>query len=281
MNNLLQRIISAVFLVACAEAAQAENIMQIADTAGGENWNNASTWGEITATGNNYFTVAGISGDESASKMGDVPTTSLVRDYGTTFHGDSITLVSGSQLLLKQRNDEETNGNIILKGGVIRHATSDNAKAIISGTLEIADESWIGESSGTNNNSSSAILTISSTVKGASVLHLCAAVDPGTIAIAGDFSAFSGTLDIGNNLSDHESVTVSFDGADLSKASLKMGHNTSEDILDISGVVRFGALEFNGSPLAVGTYTVSALNAKFGNGSQFIGSGSIQIVGRP
>lgn len=276
------RKIRSLFLASlfCAASAgmHAAVITQIANTTSGKDWNDASTWGATAASGNTYFSTTGFMASTSAG-IGNTTYTSLLRENGVTFNGTSITLVSGTQLLLKQALNQASNGNIILSGGSIRHSTGDNSLATISGILNVAAESWIGEGSGSNNNTSNAILTISSTLIGSATLHLGAAVDPGTIAFTGDLSGFSGTLDIGNSVSGRENLTVSLSGANLGNATVKMGFYTSMDILNLTGSTSMKAFNYNGTVLGNGTYDVSTLNSMFG--SQFTGTGSLTVVPEP
>jgi hypothetical protein len=278
--RIIGRLLLSAALCGFATVAQAAVISQSVNNV---DWNTAM-WGTSPAlaptSGNDYITIVGLTGS-TPSTIGAFSNTASVRDNnGTTFGGHSITLVSGVELLLKQAGGQTSSANIIMSGGSIRHATGNGATATIAGTMQIAAESWIGEGSGST--SSGAILTISSTLTGSSTLHLGAAAQDGKIAFTGNLAGFSGTIDIGNSsFSPTRNLTVSFNNADLSGATLKMGFYTSVDILELSGSVSMSALDFNGTTLSDGTYSVADLNARLGNGSQFTGLGSLTIGAIP
>jgi hypothetical protein len=278
--RMIGRLLLSAALCGFATVAQAAVISQSVNNV---DWNTAM-WGPPTAavptSGNDYITTAGLAGSTS-STIGAFSNTASVRDNnGTTFGGHSITIVSGVELLLKQAAGQTSNANIIMSGGSIRHATGNNSLATLAGTLQVAAESWIGQGSGNGTGVSNAILTISSTLTGSSILHLAASADPGTIKFTGNLSGFSGTLDIGNAVST-KSVTVSLNNASLGAATVKMGFYNSLDVLDLSGSISLSALNFNGTTLSDGTYSVADLNTRLGNGSQFTGLGSLTIGAIP
>ena len=258
-------------------AGYSETIYQTATVGFGGTWNDA-VWGTPAAGatgGNDYVTVAGLMG-ESDSRLGAVYSSRVRSDANadTTFLGNSITLVSGTELLLKQLGNQLTTGNIILDGGIIRLSAGNNCLATVGGTLNVASESYVGVS-----DFLMPVLTISSSLTGNSVLHLAAGIDPGVIRFTGDLSGFTGTLALGGG---EKAATLDFDqDYDLSAADMVI--NTAQaDILNLDQAITVGSFTFGAeSALGAGTYSAADLNTLYGTGSQFTGAGSLTVVPEP
>ena len=264
-------------LITMPMAGHSETIYQTVNNGFGDTWN-SDLWGAAAGAptaGNDYVTTAGFMGS-SDSRLG-VSFTGRIRSDATadtTFAGDSITIVSDTELLLKQGGNQLTAGNIILDGGIIRLSAGDNCLATVGGTLSVASESYVGVS-----DFFMPVLTISSDLSGDSVLHLAAGIDPGIIRFTGDLSGFTGTLALGGG---EKAATLDFDqDYDLSAADMVI--NTAQaDILNLDQAITVGSFTFGAeSALGAGTYSAADLNALYGTGSQFAGDGSLTVIPEP
>jgi hypothetical protein len=269
-NHTLHRAAVAVASVAACAAVHAADVNQIATGAANTDWNNTAVWGSAPVSGNNYFTVA--SGATATTRLGTGSAVGWrVRDNGTTFGGDLLTIAGATELLLKQTGDQVSTGNIVLNGGVVRLSTAASSKATLAGSLHVAAESWLGVA-----DTGTPVLTVNSAVSGDSVLHLATGLGAGTVRFTGDLSGFSGTFRIGGGES---SATVSFGQSyALPSASVSMGQYSTTDILNLNGDLTVGAFSFGATVFEVGSYSLAALNGSYGNGSQFTGTGNL-IVG--
>ncbi|MES2572612.1 MAG: hypothetical protein V4710_21490, partial [Verrucomicrobiota bacterium] len=182
-----------------------------------------------------------------------------------------------TELLLKGGNGSTTTGNIILNGGAVRYGpngTNPLFTTAIAGTLDIAAPSVIGL--GGNNT-----MIVSSSLSGSSTLGLRAAAGataPVTLSLRGDLSNFSGILDLGGGPG---ALTLDFNQDYLLNAALVMGTHASADILKLDQAITVNSFEFGGTSLDLNTYTATDLNTLFGNGTQFIGEGTLTVVPEP
>ncbi len=270
--NTLRSAAATALLLALAAAAHAADITQTATGASGTDWNNATVWGgSAPTTGNDYFTFA--SGTTATTRLGTGSAVGFrVRETGTTFGGDSLTIVGATELLLKQTANQTSTGNIILNGGVLRLSAGASAQATLAGTLQVASESWLGVA-----DTGTPVLSVTSALSGAGLLHVAAGLGTGgsTVSFSGDLSAFTGTFAIGGG--DQPGIVSFTQAYDLSGASMSI-NTLRTDVLNLNGNLTVGAFSFGSTVFDPGIYSLVDLNADFGNGSQFTGTGNL-IVG--
>jgi hypothetical protein len=201
------------------------------------------------------------------------------------FAGDLLTVVPGTEILFKQQLNETSTGNILLDGGVLRYSPNNTTAPImgtLAGTINVASASYLGISQTLNS-----IFTVNSTITGGGLLHLSAgtsqAVTPTlSLILGGDLSGYTGTLDLGGGTGLFTTLTLGISqDYNLPSASMIMGAHGTADILALDYNLTLGAFTFDTTSLGVGTYDAGALNALFGNGSQFSGIASLTVVPEP
>jgi hypothetical protein len=277
---------------ALAPGAHAATIVQTANAANDTsfgNWNTA-LWGTPASSptsGNAYVTAGGFYA-ATANNLGTT-TTGRVRDNGTIFAGDSLTVEASTEVLLKGGNGSTSSANLILNGGSIRYSPNVASSTTLAGTLQVTSESYLGVAQTSNTT-----LTITSTVSGSALLHIAGggnnpAGNPVmTISFAGDLSGFTGTFDLGGGTNNTGGATTAVARLDfgqdynLSMVDFLMGGHGTNDQLNLDQDLTFGSFTFNTNSLSAGTYDAAELNSLFGNGSQFIdGGGSLTVVPEP
>jgi hypothetical protein len=264
-------------------SSYAATITQVANDTASTAWSTKSApWGGAPAAGNNYVTKAGF---VTAADDGlGVLISGLIRDTGSVFPGDSITIVSSTELLMKGANATTTTGNIILNGGGIRYGpngTNPGFTTALAGSLNITSLGGVIGLGGNNT------MNINSTLTGSGILSLRAAIGAtanNTIDFAGDLSGFTGTLELGFTpltTGNGGNVTLEFNQAYNLNASIVMGEYSSLDNLSLNYALTVNSFEFGATSLAAGTYTAGQLDSLVGNGSQFTGIGSLTVVPEP
>lgn len=286
--SVARRIATLAFLALPVLHASAAVIVQTANDGTNGNWNTRAIWGTPAATptaGNDYVTGTGFAA-AGATNLG-VSVTGRIRDTGVApFAGDSLTIVSGSELLLKNLSTTST-ANIILNGGVIRYAPTGGNAATLAGNLDVAAESYLG-----TNNGVVTTFTVAAALTGNSILHVAAGAGDAsnlssTISFTGDLSGFTGTFNLGGGTRTGGAKDATLDfGQDyvLPSVSLRMGETASADFLNLDQNLTFGSFSFASTALPAGTYSAAALNGLFGNGSQFIdlaGTHTFTVVPEP
>jgi lysophospholipase L1-like esterase len=264
-------------LLACTLAIQANaaTYNQSLNSAGESTAWNTALWGSPAAaavSGNIYVTAAGLMSPASNTKMG-LSVTGRVRAYGGAFAGDSLRIVAGTELLLKDATAPHS-ANLILDNGSVLRLSPNNAGAHqLNGSVLVAGESYIGVV-----HSIATTLTINSTISGGGTLKLRAGDGSNNkLVFSGDLSRFFGTIEMGSSFSP---IAVDFTAAamDLAGAHLSMGNGSTADSLRLSASLTFNSFTFGGTGLAPGTYSAGDLNARFGNGSQFLDNGGTLTV---
>ena len=241
-------------------------------TSSSTDWNTALWAGAVPTAENDYVTDASL-GSSGTSRLG-TNVGGRVRDYtGSTFAGNSLTIVANSELLLKQTGNQTSTANIILDGGVLRLSAGTSSQATVAGTINVASESYLGVA-----DNGSPVLTISSALTGSSLLHVASGLGAGTVVFNGDLSGFTGTLSFGGG---DAAGTYDFDqDYDLSAASMVVNTLRTE-VLNLDQAITVGSFMFGDSALSAGTYDVATLNSTFGTGTQFTGTGSIEVIPEP
>lgn len=250
---------------------QADVINQIANSTA-ILWNEAGNWtgGAAASAVNSYVTVPGLAA--AADNGLGVNITSRLRDNATVFAGSSLTIVAGTEVLLKNGTNSTSSGNLILSGGAIRYGPNGNNPAItttLAGNLNIAADSVIGL--GGNNT-----FIVSSTLTGSGILGIRGATGAttSTLSFSGNLSGFQGSFDVGGGSGP---ITMDFNQDYNLAVGVVMGGHTSVDILKLDQAITLKSFKFGATLLAPGTYTAAQLNPLFGNGSQFIGAGTLTI----
>ncbi len=268
-------------------SAHAANITQTTNASAAQgSWNNATVWGGSAPTnGNNYFTATGLTASSSTS-LNSISVTGRIRDNGTVFGGDLLTINAGTELLLKGAGTYTSNGNVVLNGGMIRLSPDSSTTTTFAGTLHVAADSHVGVVRITNTS-----LDFTSTITGSNVLNIAAATGNATsgagsilgISFSGDLSGFTGTLKLGGGSFGIERVAVLDFNQDyfLPQTTLIMGASGTNDKLNLDQNLTFGSFSFGATALGAGTYDSATLNGLFGTGSQFTGLGSLTVVPEP
>ena len=274
--------VGAAAILATALSTQAATITQTVAGAFGSNWNSA-IWGSPAAaptTGNDYVTASGLFASGSTGLGANV--TGRIRESGTTFGGDSVTISSATEILMKQNNGSTSNGDVIMNGGVIRLSPDNAGSAILAGTLNITSSSVLGV---VQHVAAGTTLTISSTVTGSGDMRLAAAntsnstVTNHAIVFSGNLTGYSGTIDVGGG---NQALTLNLAQAyNLPDLTLTYGNHSSADILNLTHNIAIGAFSFGATQLDVGTYTAAQLNSLFGSGSQFTGANTLTVIPEP
>ena len=176
----------------------ATTITQTVNSASSSSDWNTALWGsgpDVPTSGNDYVTAAGL-GSSGTTRIGSPDVSGRVRDYtGSTFLGDSLTIVANTEFLLKQTANQTSTANIILDGGIIRLSAGNSAQGTVTGNVYVASESWIGVA-----DLGTPVLTVGSTITGTNVLHVASGLGTtgsGTVRFTGDISGFNGTLELG------------------------------------------------------------------------------------
>ncbi|WP_265594228.1 hypothetical protein [Haloferula sp. BvORR071] len=253
---------------------QAATILQTnSQNSTGDNWNATAAWGGTAPIGtNDYVTNAAATGAFAATATGLGSTvTSRVRNTATTpFGGNSLTIVSSTELLLRG-NGTTSSGNIIVNGGTVRSVFS----SALTGNLSTITTGIVGLG-GTNT------LTINSALTGSGTFFLRSSDGTPTIRFGGDLSGFTGTLQIGGGGAAPGVVTLDFDQNYTLLASIVMGTAGTLDVLNLDQAITVNSFQFGATILAPHQYTVAELNALPGVvGSQFTGNGTLTVVPEP
>jgi MYXO-CTERM domain-containing protein len=265
-------------LLALSSASHAATIVQTVNDGTSDSWNIAGPWVSAPTSGNNYVTATGLmaSGD---TRLG-ANITGRIRDNGSTFNGDSLTIVTGTEVLLKQNLGETSSADLILNGGILRSSPNATGSATMAGTIDVQSASIIGVVA-----DFSQTLTISSALTGAANLRLAAGSDPLTsstvplsLIFNGDLSSYTGNMDIGGG-NFRSTVRLASDYY-LPSMTISMGNFASADILNLSNNIAIGGFSFGATPLATGTYTASELNGLFGSG-RFTGTSTLTVIPEP
>ncbi len=285
-------------LLLCAAVSipslHAANITQSANAPAGANWNQGSLWtgGAAPSAGNDYFTAGGFSSSATAFVTNGVTWnfTGTMRDdpAGSTFGGDSLTVVTNTRLLGKVEGGQTSNVNLIFGGGFFFAGPNGPGSATLAGTIRFADGIHIGAIGVNPAIGGSFTQTITSKVTGddQDVLQLSLLTELGDLRLGhiiftGDLSEFYGTIYVG---------TAASGTAVGSTYSVRSSSTVTSLILDtgafgnakydLATSETFKSIVVGGTALDAGTYDATTLNSLAG-GSFFTGDGSLTVVPEP
>jgi hypothetical protein len=244
------------------------------------NWNNAPIWNGTAATvGNDYVTAAGLIAANSSGLGAANDLTGRVRTTGggSVFAGDSLRIVTSTELLIKQEDGSTSTGNLILDGGIIRYSPNNNStSATLAGTLNITSASVIG----VVRTVGPSTLTIGSTLTGGADVRLAAGqANTNVLIFNGDLSGYTGTFNVGGG-----SSLLTLNLAQeyfLPNLGLAYGDFATADRLNLTHDISIGSFSFGGSSLAAGTYTATELNDEYSAGSRFFGDATLTVIPEP
>ncbi len=260
------------FILTALPASRAATIVQTnSQNASTDSWNAAAPWGGAApVSGNDYVSNPTAAGAFTATATGlGVSVTSRVRNTGATvFGGNTLTIVAGTELLLRSTGGPTNTANLILDDGTVRVVGGTT----LAGSIVVSDTGIVGLG-GTNT------LALTSALLGAGTLELRASDGSPTIRLSGDLSGFTGTLQIGGGDLGH--VVVDFDQDYNLLAGLVMGTFSTQDVLNLDQAITVNSFEFGSTFLAPATYSASDLNTAFGSGAQFTGSGTLTVIPEP
>jgi hypothetical protein len=240
--SLAVKVAAASVAFTVASSLHAALITQV--THDGE-WITPSTWSNTAAptSGNTYIT--------SASAIGGGSTKVLRTPFGSaTFGGDSLTVVSSTELITKGNdNSDFTIGSLILNGGQLRMADG-NRTHIVSGGLNVLSNSSISNPGGRT-------LQLNSILSGSANLTLTGNNATGAVIVLnGASSSFSGSF-LGTNR-----AIVDFNQS-YNFASLNLLATANQSQLRLDTNLSFQSVTFGATTLAAGTYTGAALKSSY------------------
>ena len=268
--NIRTSFLAAGFSLLTLASSHAATIYQTANDTTSDAWSTDGTpWGGTAPTaGNDYVTVSGVSGTTLTASGFGAQFSSRLRDNGSVFPGNSITIVAQTELLLKGGAASVTSGNIILNGGIIAYGVAGPNTVGLAGNLAVPTTGILGMG-GANT------LNVTSALTGSGTLSLRASdTAPFIVFTNGNLSGFTGTFQIGGG--DAGYVTVDFTTNSVLSAAITMGTlGSTLDVLNLSHALTVNSFQFGATTLSPGTYTVAQLNSLVGNGSQFTGTGTL------
>jgi hypothetical protein len=276
----------------CGHAKAVDILEATTGGASGTDWNQGAQWGggAIPTTGNNYVLYTNTSNNSGLSSYYGVNFgTGYIRTpangVASGFLGGSLIVPPGTEILMKELNGGSAGANVIFTnynnanpGGaypMIRLSPNQGSETVtLNGTITSATDGYLAADTVYNNLE----LNIASTVVGPSNITLVtsgqnAFSSSNTNLVTGDWSGFSGTLNIGN--ATIAGVVELNNSAVNTNMALAMPKTAGVLILDKAISVKTFFIANNAVP--AGTYTPAQL-ADLGFGGTFSGSGSLTIV---
>lgn len=264
-----------------------------ADTGGspGTSWNQSSQWagGAAPVTGNNYILYTNTSNNSTLSSYYGVSFgTGYIRtpaDGGASaFTGDSIVLPPGTEILLKETSGGSASADIVFSNynnintsglyPLVRLAPSASGGTVaLNGRIVNLVDSYVANDAG-----ATMTLNIGSTVTGASNLTLVSASAGSfsatrTNLVMGDWSGFSGTLNIGNAT---VGAVVELNNSAFN-ANMMLAMPRTDSILILDKEINVKRFSIANNDVPAGTYTPAQLSA-LGLGGNFSGNGLLTVA---
>lgn len=299
--------IAAVAAVATTGVARAATYDQTTFAPATTDWNGPAIWGNNDVTpGNDYqmgpdpARIASNTPIETTFTIsfGGVttpwPVYGQVRDHGgtglpttnSTFNGDHLLIAGQTRFISKARNTTST-ANFVLQDGGMMFLTPGGSSAdgpgtgTWDGTIVTSGTTLIGLEATANTNITT--LDIVAPISGSGTLILTGkGGQTGFLNLKGDLSGFTGTFLLTPAVGKSGTPLVFSITSDASFATLQLDIESPLFLYDLGdGAVSFGSLIVGETTLGAGTYDADWLNANFGDGSQFMGGGSITVVPEP
>lgn len=293
-KRFLLRVAAGVLLFSGGVAFAADILQAASGGASGTDWNQGTQWagGATPVTGNNYVLYTNTANDSTLSSYYGVSFgTGYIRTPAnggaSVFLGGSITVPPGTEILLKETNGGSASANLIFTNynnvsaanlyPLVRLGpNTSGGTATLNGTIINGADSYIANDAG-----AAMTLNLASTVIGAGNLTLVSSV-PGaasttfsatrTNLVTGDWSGFSGALNIGNatvaGMVELSNVAVSVDMA--------LAMPRTNGVLRLDKGISVKSFTITSNVVPAGTYTPAQL-AALGFGGTFSGSGSLTV----
>ncbi len=288
--NYLCFVVIIAQLVACSPASGTDILEAATAAASGTDWNQGSQWngGNPPTSGINYVLYTNTSNNSTLSSYYGVSFgTGYIRtpanNGASGFLGDNLILPPGTEILLKQTSGGSASANIIFTNynnispvglyPLVRLGPSTSGgTATLNGTITLRVDSYVANDAG-----ATMTLNIASLVAGGGNLTLVSA-NAGTFSttrtnlVTGDWSGFTGTLNIGN--STVAGVVELNNSAWNVNMALTMPRANGVLVLDKGISVKGFSIANN--TVSAGTYTPGQLTA-LGFGGSFSGTGSLTV----
>ncbi|WP_136082199.1 hypothetical protein [Pontiella desulfatans] len=268
--------------MALATAVQADVVTQLVNLA---EWDEGSTWssGIAPTNGNDYTSTLWL----------------RVSDASSAFGGDSFTLLTGSQLQLRDSVNTFVVPNLVMDGGAVYAGTGANITFALDGTIDVVSDSaftcWWG-TQGTTGPRNLRILSeisgsgdLSTSASSASTTHFVAIENTDNSGYSGDWTATRGTFIFATGGSVGTGSIAINAGAGLTiggdwdqsaaGATLSIGDSGASEINLSNSNWKVESMTFGGAGVPPGTYTAAELNT-FGD-TVFVNGGTIEVVTGP
>lgn len=263
--------------------------------AAGTDWNQGSQWtgGNAPAAGASYIVYTNTTGSAGLGSyygvnFGFGRVRGPADASASTFLGDSLIIPPGSELLLKAMNGGSatanivfTNYNNVIAAGLypmVRLSPNQGSETVtLSGTITSATDGYLAADTIFNDLE----LVIASTVMGTSNITLItsgqnAFSSVNTNLVTGDWSGFSGTLNIGNATI---AAVVELDNSAVN-AAMKLTMLNTNGTLILDTRIPVASFSIGGNAVPNGGYTAAAL-ANLGYGGYFSGAGKLVVGNNP
>ncbi len=268
-----------------ATLLNAEVVTQVRSLDAGVHWNQSTTGGQpIWSDGN------AASGANDYVNSGYTLRTTT---GSSTFNGNSLTIQSGGQLLLKPNsaNQTYTINNLILDGGTINHGQPSITNAYIAGSITL-----LSDSNFISNASSYRRSTITASVSGSSVFNVSLGASD-ALTIGSSSNAFNGEWRVNQHNGETPMGFFATGNGSLGNADVFIDTGIAFDVdydinnstksLVMNGIMTldqdhtFGIVQIDGDTLAAGTYSFADLNTAYDAFFADGGTGSLTVVPEP
>jgi hypothetical protein len=288
-------VILSIQFILCGYAKAADILEAAGGGASGKNWNQGSQWTDlaIPTPGNNYVLYTNTSNNSGFSSYYGVSFgTGYIRtpadNSASVFLGDSLVIPPGTAIAMKETDGGSASANIVFTNynnistanlyPMVRLGPSTSGGTVtLHGTIANRCDSYIAIAA-----SAPMTLVIDSTVTGTGNLTLVSSAGSSsdgttygstrTNLVTGDWSGFSGTLNIGNSTM---AATVELNlSAGNTNMTLTMANTNGALILDQT--IYVAGFTIAGNSVPNGTYTPADL-ANLGYGGNFDGTGTLVV----
>lgn len=262
--------------------------------ASGTDWNQGSQWtgGAVPTAGNNYVLYTNTSNNSTLSSYYGVSfgagyIRTPASSSASVFLGDKIILPLGTEILLKQTPGGAASANIVFTNynnvstanlyPLVRLApnNSGSGTVILDGTIRVATDAYVALDYG----GGAMTFAIAAVVSGSSNLTLVSSAASGsaysstrTNLLTGDWSGFTGTLNIGNPT---VAATVELSNAAVN-VNMALAMPRTNAVLRLDKGISVKSFTITNNPVMAGTYTPAQL-AALGFGGNFSGNGTLTV----